>query len=79
MRMIAVRRRLLWVLLIGLALALVVLIARHDQDTHRRACEPTTSASLAYHLALVVFVGGAVLVLFRERLRRRWKRRCSGS
>ena len=38
------RRRLLWVLLIGVALALVVLIARHDQDPIAGLVEPTTSA-----------------------------------
>ncbi len=64
------RRRLLWILLIGLALSLVVLIARHDAGT---IAMPTMNmstddfASLAYNLALIVFLGGTVLVLFRER------------
>ncbi len=67
--MIALRRRLLWVLLIGLALALVVIVARHGQDAGPIAGLSTDDwGALAYHLALVVFVGGAVLVLFRERL-----------
>ena len=66
-RMIAVRRRLLWVLLIGVALALVVMIARHDEDPIAGLAADDWGA-LAYHLALVVFIGGAVLVLFRERL-----------
>ncbi len=63
-------RRLLWILLIGLALSLVVLVARHDAGT---IAMPTTNmstddfASLAYNLALIVFLGGTVLVLFRER------------
>ena len=61
------RRRLLWVLLIGLALALVVMLATSDQDKLAGLASRDFGA-LAYHLALVVFVGGAVLVLFRERL-----------
>ena len=65
--MIAVRRRLLWVLLIGVALALAVMIARHDQDPIA-GLSSDDWGSLAYHLALVMFVGGSVLVLFRERL-----------
>ena len=60
-------RRLLWVLLIGVALALVVLIARHDQGTIA-GLDTRDFGSLAYYAALVVFVGGAVLVMFRERL-----------
>ena len=64
--MIAVRRRLLWVFLIGIVLALVVLIARHDQDPIAGLSTEDLGA-LAYHLALVVFIGGAVLVMFRER------------
>lgn len=64
-------RRLLWILLIGVALSLVILIARHDAGT---VALPTMNlstedfASLAYNLALIVFLGGAVLVIFRERL-----------
>jgi len=65
--MIAVRRRLLWALLIGAAVAFVVLVARQEQDPIA-ALTNDDLGSLAYHLALVVFVGGAVLVLFRERL-----------
>jgi aspartyl protease family protein len=61
-----VRRRLLWVLLIGVALALIVTIARHDQDSIGRLSSDDWGA-LAYYAALVVFVGGAVLVLFRQR------------
>ena len=61
------RRRLLWVLLIGVALALVVMIARHGEDPIAGLSTDDWGA-LAYHLALVVFIGGAVLVLFRERL-----------
>ena len=61
------RRVLFWVLLSGIALALAVLIARHDQGTI--AGLPSNDfASLAYNLALIVFLGGAVLVMFREKL-----------
>jgi aspartyl protease family protein len=65
-----VRRRLLWILLIGLALSLVVLIARHDAGTIAMPSMNMSTddfASLAYNLALIVFLGGTVLVLFRER------------
>jgi aspartyl protease family protein len=60
-------RRLLWVLLVGLALALVVMLASSDQDK-LAGLAGRDFGSLAYHLALVVFVGGTVLVLFREKL-----------
>jgi aspartyl protease family protein len=60
-------RRMLWVLLIGLGLALVVLLATNDQDKLAGLASRDFGA-LAYHLALVVFVGGSVLVMFRERL-----------
>ena len=59
------RRRLLWVLLIGLALSVIVLVARHDTGTIA-SLAAEDFGSLAYHVALVVFVGGTVLVLFRE-------------
>ena len=64
-------RRLLWILLIGVALSFVILIARHDAGTiSLPSMELSTEdfASLAYNLALIVFLGGAVLVIFRERL-----------
>lgn len=60
------RRRLLWILLIGVALVLVVLIARHNRGPIAGLAANDYGA-LAYYLALIVFVGGAVLVLFRER------------
>jgi aspartyl protease family protein len=61
-----VRRRLLWVLLIGLALALAVLAARHEAGTVA-GLATGDFASLVYSLALIIFIGGTVLVLFRER------------
>ena len=60
------RRRLLWLLLIGTALALVVMIARNGQDP-LAALSGDDWGALAYHVGLVVLVGGSVLVLFRER------------
>jgi aspartyl protease family protein len=59
-------RRLLWVLLVGLALALSVLIARNDQGAVGNL---TTSdfASLAIKITILVVVGSAVLTLFQDR------------
>jgi len=59
-------RRLLWVLLIGLALALLALVVRHDDGT---IAGLTTHdfASLTVKIALLVFFGGAVLAMFRHR------------
>jgi aspartyl protease family protein len=59
-------RRLLWVLLLGLALGLVILIARNDEGTVGNL---TTAdfASLALKIAILVVVGGAVLTLFQDR------------
>ena len=62
----ALPRRLLWILLIGAALAFVLLIARHDQEPFGRLSTDDLGA-LAYHVALVVFIGGAVLMMVRER------------
>ena len=64
--MLALPRRLLWVLLIGALLALVLMIARNDQEPFGRLSTDDLG-SLAYHVALVVFIGGAVLMLVRER------------
>jgi aspartyl protease family protein len=61
-----VRQRLMWVLLIGLLIAILVLIAQHGQGT----VGPLSTGdfgSLAYQLALLIFLAAAVLTLFRER------------
>ena len=61
------RQRLLWFLLAGLAIALLILIARHDEGS----IGPLSSgdfASLAYKIALLIFVGAIALAMFRERL-----------
>jgi aspartyl protease family protein len=60
-------RRLYWLVLIGLALALLVLVARHDEGTIAGFASHDVGA-FAYYVALLVFVGGAVALLFRERL-----------
>src|SRR6185295_2483494 len=65
-RMRALPRRLLWVLLIGVALAFVIMIARHEQEPFGRLATDDLG-SLVYHLALIVFIGGAVLMMVRER------------
>jgi aspartyl protease family protein len=62
-----VRRRLLWIMLIGAVLALVMLIARHDQATIA-GLDTHDFGTLVYYLVLIVFVGGTVVVLFRKRL-----------
>lgn len=64
------KRRLLWIFLIGLALSLVVLLARHDAGTigiPSLNMSADDFGALAYNLALIVFLGGSVLVIFRER------------
>jgi aspartyl protease family protein len=57
---------LLWVLLLGLTLALLVLIVRHDEGTVA-GFATHDFASLAIRIALLIFIGASVLVLFRER------------
>jgi len=61
-----VRQRLLWLLLIGLLIALLILIAKHGEGT----VGPLSTqdlGSLVYKLAILVFLAGAVMTLFRER------------
>ena len=60
------RQRLLWLLLVGLVIAILVLMARRDAATVGPLSNPDFS-SLAYKIALLVFVAGMVLMLFRER------------
>jgi aspartyl protease family protein len=61
-----VRQGLLWFLLAALAIALIVLIAYHDEGT----IGPFSTgefASLSYRLILLVFIASAVVVMFRGR------------
>ena len=59
------RPRILFILLFALALALIVLIARHDKGTIAGLAANDFGA-LVYYVALIVFIGSAVLVLFRQ-------------
>jgi aspartyl protease family protein len=59
--------RLLWILLVGLALTAAVLVGRQDEGTIAGLTTPEF-ASLAYKTALLVFVAGAALAFFRNRL-----------
>lgn len=61
------RSRLLWVLLLLLGIGALVLVLRHDQGTIA-GFETGDFASLIYKIALLIFIGGAVLALFRERI-----------
>jgi len=61
-----VRGPLFFLLLVGLAIGAVVLIARHEQGTIAGLSTDDFS-SLLIKVVLVVFVGGMVLTLFRER------------
>jgi aspartyl protease family protein len=67
MRIMAVRRSLLWILLIGLALAMLALALRHDVG-HIAGLPNEQFASLLWNVVLLVFLGGAVVTLFRGRL-----------
>jgi aspartyl protease family protein len=62
-----VRQRLLWLLLAGLAIASLIVIARRGEGS----VGPLSTgqfASLAYKIALLVFLGAGVLIMFRERV-----------
>jgi aspartyl protease family protein len=61
-----VSRRLTWTLLFGVALSLAALIASSDQDAIANVLNHDMG-SLALKLTLVIFAGGLVLTLFRER------------
>jgi aspartyl protease family protein len=62
-----VSRRLTWVFVIGVALSLAALIASNDQDAIANLLRHDIG-SLVLKVALVIFAGGLVLVIFRERL-----------
>ena len=63
----AVSRRLTWTFVIGAALSLAALIASSDQDAIANLLRHDIG-SLVLKLMLVVFAGGLVLAVFRERL-----------
>lgn len=60
-------RRLTWVFVLGVALSLAALIASNDQDAIANLLRHDIG-SLALKVAMLVFAGGLVLVLFREKL-----------
>ncbi len=60
-------RRLTWSFVFGVALSLAALIASNDQDAIANLLSHDMG-SLALKLALVIFAGGLVLTLYRERL-----------
>src|ERR1700692_3102471 len=62
-----VSRRLIWVFVLGVALSLAALIASSDQDAIAHLLRHDMG-SLMLKIALLVFAGGLVLVLFREKL-----------
>jgi aspartyl protease family protein len=62
-------RRLLWSLLLGVAVSLAALIASNDDDAINNLLRHDMSAMLL-KVAVVVFVGGLMLLVFRESLSR---------
>ena len=64
--MISVHQRLLWFLLGGLLIGLLVPIARHGEGTVGTLPSANFGA-LVYWGALLVFLGGSALVMFRRR------------
>jgi aspartyl protease family protein len=60
-----VRNKLFWLLLLGLGLSLLILFARHDSGTIA-GLSTDDFASLTWKIVVLVFLGGAVLVFFRE-------------
>jgi len=62
-----VRSRLLWILLLILGVGMLALVVRHDQGAIA-GFETGDFASLIYKIALLVFIGGVVLALFRDRI-----------
>jgi aspartyl protease family protein len=61
-----VRQRLLLLLLVGLVVAILVFMASRDNPAMAQFATQDFS-SLAYKIALLVFVSGTVLMVFRER------------
>lgn len=59
------RRNLFWLLLFGLGLSLAILVARHDKGSIG-GLVTDDFASLAVKIVFLVFLGGTVLMFFRE-------------
>jgi aspartyl protease family protein len=62
-----ITRRLFWGLLLGLALGLLILLAHHDRETVA-GLKIDAFSLLVIKVALLIFLAGAVLALFRHRL-----------
>jgi aspartyl protease family protein len=62
-----VRSRTVWILLLLIGIGLLALVLRHDSGTVA-GFETGDFASLIYKIALLIFIGGAVLALFRDRI-----------
>ena len=60
-------RRVVWVFVLGVAVSLAALVASTDHDAIANLLHHNVG-SLVLKIALVVFAGGLVLTLFRERL-----------
>src|SRR3979490_2828799 len=61
------RSRMLWVLLLIIGIGLIALVLRHDRGSVG-GLDVGDFGSLVSKLALLVFIGGALLALFRERI-----------
>ena len=59
------RRTLFWLLIFGLGLSLALLVARHDAG-NIAGLSTNDFASLAVKIAILLFIGSAVLMFFRE-------------
>ena len=60
------RYRLLWLLLIGILIAILMIVAQHGEG-RIGPLSVNDFGSLAYKLAILVFLGAAALTMFRER------------
>jgi aspartyl protease family protein len=60
-----VRRRLFWILILGIAFALLILVARRNGGTASGVTDIDIGWS-AYYLVLIAFVGSSIVVLFRK-------------
>ena len=59
------RRTLFWLLIFGLGLSFALLVARHDAG-NIAGLSTNDFASLAVKIAILLFIGSAVLMFFRE-------------
>jgi aspartyl protease family protein len=64
--------KFLWLVIIGLVLAVIVLIARHDEGTVG-PMDTSAFASLVYFTALLLLIGGGVYSIFYGRFQEKLK------